>query len=186
MSTEKRRIAAQIAFLAGIFCLIVQSAVAQVTTLELKRLHLLGLKGLEMIQQRSIDQNREYCGLIVRSPEGELEIWRTVAGEQASCTVPEAPLGYEEIASFHTHGPHDRRYDAEVPSTTDLRVDFERGTYGYVGTPAGRVWLVDPFAQWTYQLCAKGCITADPRYNARHTADLQRSYTLEELIARQE
>ncbi|MEL6583240.1 MAG: DUF4329 domain-containing protein [Pseudomonadota bacterium] len=168
---------------AGLLSLSAAAAPAQ--TAELKRQHLLALQTLNALQKRSINENREYCGIIVRDDDGTLRVWRVVPGAEASCAVPRPPEDLNSVAAFHTHGSHSPRYDAEVPSTNDLRVEFRRDTYGYVSTPGGRVWFIDPNFRRATLFCGRGCVVSDPTYNPRHTEPIDTLYTLRTLTARQ-
>lgn len=151
---------------------------------ELKEQHRLALQVLDALQPRSIAENREYCGVIRRAPGGKLFIGAISAGEEATCAYSSDQETSLVVASFHTHGPHSPSYDAEVPSITDLESDFALGSYGYVATPAGRVWLIDPFAQHATLLCGRGCVTADPTYRPADTGRLLSRYTLRSLAKR--
>lgn len=151
---------------------------------KLKEQHRLALQVLDALQPRSIAENREYCGVIHRASGGKLFVGAISSGEEATCACNSNQRTSMVVASFHTHGPHSSSYDAEVPSITDLESDFALGSYGYVATPAGRVWLIDPYQQHATLLCGRGCVTADPSYRPADTRRLLSRYTLRSLAKR--
>ena len=137
---------------------------------------------LNSIQGRSIRESREYCGFIVRRPDGILETSRILPGGEDFCEIMQSSQNV--IASFHTHGSYSPRYDNEVPSLNDALSDIEAGTDGYVSTPGGRVWRIDHETRIIEQLCGLGCVTSDPRNNTRHGAPVPNRFTLGQLRAR--
>jgi hypothetical protein len=62
--------------------------------------------------------------------------------------------------------------------------DFDARIDGYIGTPGGRVWLVDYDAQIARQLCSEMCITSDPQNDPGDAGFVPQSFTLDELRAR--
>ncbi|MEM1130638.1 MAG: DUF4329 domain-containing protein [Pseudomonadota bacterium] len=114
------------------------------------------------IQVASIEQNREYCGLIGFDHGDHLVHTGPFAGQTDSCDPNQGEVDIEVIASYHTHGGFDPGADSEVPSVDDLLGDFEEGIDGYVATPGGRVWLNIRDEQLTFQLCGRNCVVSDP------------------------
>lgn len=151
---------------------------------DVKQLHLLALKTLNQLQKPSIVQNRELCGVFMRGPAGVIQTSHIVTGLEATCAPPRDMLGTTTLATFHTHGPHSDLYDAEVPSLQDFQGDIQAGTYGYISTPGGRVWFIDPHRRVAKLLCGVGCVYADPSYDPKDTRQVSARYTLEKLSNR--
>lgn len=139
---------------------------------------------LVTLQARSFAGQREYCGYIFVDGAGRLQATPPRAGTFASCLMPEPRVGQGIIASYHTHGSYDRRYDNEVPSVVDLQSDFDYGIDGYVSTPGGRIWLVDFQTKSTRQICGLGCVAIDPNFRPQNDGDIRASYTLPALQRR--
>lgn len=137
---------------------------------------------LNGLQPQSIAESREYCGYIYRTEAGELTATAAARGAEDYCDLPEPDDSV--LASYHTHGGFSDAYDNEVPSVDDVRGDFDAGIDGYIGTPGGRVWLVDYEAQIARQLCNVMCITADPDNDPTDAGFVPQTFTLEELEAR--
>jgi hypothetical protein len=142
------------------------------------------LRLLGSLQQRSIAENREYCGFIARDAEGRLVGTEPRRGRIDSCLPLFPSEEFELVASYHTHGAHDPDADSEVPSADDIKADIEDGTDGYVATPGGRVWLVNSDRARASLLCGLGCIRSDPDYDADDVGPIASSYTLRQLEAR--
>ncbi len=137
---------------------------------------------LNSLQPRSIAESREYCGYIYETDTGGLAATAIYRGGEDFCDLPEPDDS--TLASFHTHGGFSDRYDNEVPSVDDMMGDFEAQTDGYVGTPGGRVWLIDYETRSARQLCGEMCITSDPENDPEDAGFVPQSFTLEELQAR--
>lgn len=116
------------------------------------------------LQARSIRENREYCGLLLRSPDGRLISTKAFRGRKAQCTVRRIPNKGVVVASYHTHGSFLEGYDNEVPSLLDLQVEIEWGIDGYVSTPGGRFWHVDGRNGTIRMICGPRCMPSDSRY----------------------
>ena len=116
----------------------------------------------DQIQPKSIEENREYCGLIGFNHSDLLVATGPFPGTTDRCDPGQGDEDIEVIASYHTHGGFDPEADSEVPSVDDLTADFEEGIDGYVATPGGRVWLNLVEEKLTYQLCGRNCVVADP------------------------
>ncbi|SFS12923.1 DUF4329 domain-containing protein [Yoonia litorea] len=137
---------------------------------------------LDGLQPRSIGESREYCGLIIREPDGQLRTSRILPGGEDFCEMPSV-IG-DVVASFHTHGSYSPLYDNEVPSMSDVKGDFEQRIDGYVATPGGRVWHVDYETRSIRLLCGPLCITSDPRNDPADAGFVPDSFTVGELRER--
>jgi hypothetical protein len=137
---------------------------------------------LDDLQPISIAESREYCGYIYETEDGDLAATPIIRGGEDFCDLPEPDDN--TLASFHTHGGFSDRYDNEVPSVDDVKGDFEAQIDGYIGTPAGRVWLVDYEGQIARQLCSTACITSDPNDDPEDAGFIPQSFTLPELRER--
>ncbi len=137
---------------------------------------------LDDLQPVSISESREYCGYIYETDNGGLAATPIIRGGEDFCDLPDPDDS--TLASFHTHGGFSDRYDNEVPSVDDVLGDFEAMIDGYIGTPSGRVWLVDYDAQIARQLCSSTCITSDPNDDPEDAGFIPQSFTLEELRER--
>ncbi len=140
---------------------------------------------LDALQQPSFAGDRELCGIIFETAEGELGVSRPTSGDEASCDISffDEP-GMVPVASFHTHGKYSRQYDGEVPSLVDLESDIANGMDGYIATPGGRFWHIDHEARTARMVCGPGCLTTDPNFTECVGDAIARSYTLETLAAR--
>jgi len=137
---------------------------------------------LNDLQPISIAESREYCGFIYETADGRLAATPIRRGGEDFCDLP--AITDSTLASFHTHGGFSDKYDNEVPSVDDVVGDFDEGIDGYVGTPAGRVWLIDYDEQIARQLCSVSCITADPNDDPEAAGYIPQSFTLPELRER--
>ncbi len=139
---------------------------------------------LNGIQGRSISENREYCGYIFIDQFGRLQTTPPVPGTRTGCNLIEPQIGQGVLASYHTHGSYSPALAGEVPSSIDLRGDFNYGINGYVATPGGRVWLNDVRTRSTRQLCGIGCITSDPRFVPLAEGAIRPSYSEQDIARR--
>lgn len=137
---------------------------------------------LNGLQPVSIAESREYCGYIFETEDGGLAATAPAPGAEDFCDLPEPDN--DVIASYHTHGGFSEDYDNEVPSVDDVQGDFDANIDGYVGTPGGRVWLIDYEAQIVRQLCSELCITSDPENDPQDAGFVPQTFTLDELRAR--
>lgn len=137
---------------------------------------------LDDLQPISIAQSREYCGYIYETTDGGLAATPIIRGGEDFCDLPDPDDN--TLASFHTHGGFSDEYDNEVPSVDDVTSDFEAMIDGYVGTPAGRVWLIDYDNRIARQLCSTACITSDPDDDPEDAGFVPQSFTLPELRER--
>jgi hypothetical protein len=138
---------------------------------------------LNSLQGLSFENNREFCGYIVRTPEGDLAATEPKKGRISSCLAFTPPEDHLIIASFHTHGAFEYDTPAEFPSAQDVEADEEEGVDGYVSTPGGRLWYVDSSELTVSQICSVGCMEQDPNFEAGLNGDIAQSYTLAELRA---
>ncbi len=138
------------------------------------------------LQPRSIKNNREYCGLLLRRADGTLISSKAYRGTKSRCRVRRIPSGAEVVASYHTHGAYLRGFDNEVPSLLDLEVEMDWAIDGYVSTPGGRFWHVDGRRGVVNLICGPGCMPSDPNFqdDAGTYGKIQTRYTLRELIRR--
>lgn len=137
---------------------------------------------LNSIQAQSIAERREFCGYISRTRTGSFTATSPKRGTFASCDLF-AP-GPNVVASYHTHGAFGFEYDNEVPSDVDLLGDIQFNLIGYISTPGGRFWRVDPEARRASQVCGIGCLIRDPQFIPRDEMNVRLSYSVPELQAR--
>lgn len=168
----------------GIILALATVAVAEdMIEYDFKEVEALAIGVLDDLQSQSFEQGREYCGYVLWQ-EGALAISTIVAGAEDSCDLPVLSDKELPIASLHTHGNYDPDYDSELPSLHDVMGDSDEETIGFVGTPGGRVWLIDPALDEIIQICGVNCITRDPNYTAdEHEADIPVAFTRDELAA---
>ena len=138
---------------------------------------------LNNLQVPSFQNNREYCGYIVRTPLGNLAATEPKQGRMSSCLAYAPPDDHLIVASYHTHGAFDYDTPAEFPSVGDVEADEEEGIDGYVSTPGGRLWYVDGSELIVSQICGIGCMHQDPNFEAGLDGIIEQSYTLDELRA---
>jgi hypothetical protein len=139
------------------------------------------------IQNTSFVKNREFCGLIGRNGQGNLVITRPRQGSQDGCRPKSFFIfsDVEVLASYHTHGAYIADETVEVPSTYDLDADADEGIYGFVATPGGRFWIIEPEKDQVRMLCGMGCLPRDPNYDVALSEALQPIYTGRELETRE-
>ncbi len=139
-------------------------------------------KTLNAIQAQSIEENREYCGYIGLSADGNFIATPPKKGRKASCFVKTIPDDITILASYHTHGGYSYDHDSELPSPDDIKADSEEGTDGYISTPGGRVWFTNTETGMATLLCGEACVISDPDYKADPTLPIKSSYQFSELI----
>lgn len=140
---------------------------------------------LDALQAESFASDRELCGIIFETADGELGVSRPTDGDEASCDISyfDEP-GMVPVASFHTHGRHSPQYDGEVPSLIDIESDIASGMDGYVSTPGGRLWHIDHEAAAARMVCGPGCLTQDPNYVPCPFDRIEPSYSVTTLKQR--
>lgn len=141
---------------------------------------------LDPIQRRSFAEEREFCGLILEDDTGRLDVSLVLAGRESECDLPwVSPMGLYPVATFHTHGAFNQRYDSEVPSALDLQTDIREQIDGFIATPGGRLWRNDWQGETTSLVCGEGCLPRDPRYRTEPDDSIAPRYTLHQLKQRQ-
>jgi hypothetical protein len=98
------------------------------------------------INPTSVRENREYGGSIYRNPDGSFSRSAHVRGEFKQVVFnPHAivPNGTLATAYYHTHGRANPNYLDEQFSPQDLQFARFYSIDGYLGTPAGRMFLYD-------------------------------------------
>lgn len=140
---------------------------------------------LRALQAESIRGNREFCGVIGEDASGRLIVSEANRGTRARCRYPNAPVGTNLVATYHTHGAFLKRFDNEVPSVLDVLADMSTGTNGYISTPGGRFWFVNGRTGEVRMLCGPKCLPWDPRYVPDLAGPVAGKYTLDQLRRRQ-
>jgi hypothetical protein len=138
---------------------------------------------LNNLQGMSFTNNREFCGYIVRTPDGMLAALAANKGRISSCRADTPPEDHLIVASYHTHGAFEYDTPAEFPSVGDVEADEAEGIDGYVSTPGGRFWYVDGADLIVSQICGVGCLIQDPNFEAGLDGDIEVSYSVDELRA---
>jgi len=136
---------------------------------------------LAAMQIQSITRNREYCGYFGYDDQNQLISGPIRRGGKAGCRPPWPKNSVRIIASLHTHGAFDANIASELPSLDDVRADAADGYFGFVATPGGRLWLIDPQAYSIRQICGLGCLPQDSRFISGVTGPIQNSYSWTEL-----
>lgn len=137
---------------------------------------------LNALQAPSFTQNREFCGYIIRTADGDLAATPATPGEMGSCLSTEPPQDAIILASYHTHGAFEYDTPSEFPSIDDVEADEAEGIDGYIATPGGRFWYVDSTELVVSQICSIGCLQQDPAFEAGLDGTIQESYTYDELF----
>lgn len=136
------------------------------------------------LQAQSIDEGREYCGLIGVDENGAFVATTARRGGSSSCLPPlSAGADVTVLTSYHTHGAYDPRFLTEIPSFDDIRTDIEDGTDGYVATPGGRLWYVDARAQEVRLICGARCLVSDAAFEEDPDFPVRAVYSMDELRA---
>lgn len=137
---------------------------------------------LSKVQERSIREEREYCGWVLYD-EKRLFPSDVVPGSLDRCKMPEVPRNSRIVASFHTHGNHSPEYYSEIPSQLDVAGEIQARTFGFVSTPGGRVWVIDPFERLISEVCGEGCLPVDPNYDRDDYGYIPSTITTNQLYA---
>lgn len=140
---------------------------------------------LDEMQARSFAEKVELCTIIFEDNRGDLGTTRVRAGDEAACDLRyfDEP-GMAPLASIHTHGAFDAKYDSELPSLLDIEGDIESELDGYVATPGGRLWRVDWKQQRAVLVCREGCLRQDRAYRSCPGDPVATTYTLSQLTVR--
>ena len=96
---------------------------------------------LNDVNPKSVRENREYGGWIVRSNDNTYGYTSPIKGNIDSVSLGNKPGN--AAATYHTHGGPDPRYDNEHFSPQDKRSDNFFRVDGYLGTPAGAFLFYD-------------------------------------------
>lgn len=136
---------------------------------------------MESMNALSVRFDREVCGYILRQPDGSYATTKASWGGHASCASPPVDEGATLVSSWHTHAAWSPDYDGEVPSLLDVEGDMDQGINGWIGTPGGRLWLVDGQTGTSRQFCGLGCLPVDPAFGGDDFGPVQQVYTLEAL-----
>lgn len=172
--------------LIGLLLFAMEPAHAQSRSELSDELDLFAVAHFDKVQPLSIRDKVEYCGLFGIDASGRIAATKALRGERDSCDPGIEPPGFDVLASYHTHGAYSRDADSEVPSVDDLLGDFEEDIDGYIATPSGRVWLNLVEEELSFQLCGKGCVTADPAFRPCPAFLPGEEYTVETLRMREE
>lgn len=136
------------------------------------------------LQGPSINEAREFCGLIGVDAAGQFVATRARRGGASSCLPPQtAGPGITVLASYHTHGAYNPDFLTEIPSFDDIRTDIEDDTDGYIATPGGRLWYVDARAKEARLICGAMCLVSDVRFEEDPAFPVRSRYTLQDLAA---
>lgn len=136
------------------------------------------------IQEKSIADEREYCGYFGLNDAGKLIATKPKRGREDSCLAEPSDDMVEVLASYHTHGAFHYEADAETPSSADLEADIDEQVDGYVATPGGRIWKNDADREKAILLCGRNCTVSDPDYDSQAFPPVNGSYTLDGLYER--
>ena len=150
-----------------------------------EQVHAFARAQLAAIQPRSFADRVELCGMIAQDADGNLSSREVIVGHEATCDISYFTFRNRlPVATYHTHGGFDPRYDSEVPSLIDVQGDMASGMDGYVATPGGRLWHIDPQTGTSRQLCGAGCLPVDPRHTPCPADPVQQSYSVVQLHTR--
>lgn len=138
------------------------------------------METLAEVQELSFDNNREYCGYF-GYVNGEFAASRIKKGRKSSCRTYEPAQDFDAVASFHTHGRYNWRFQSEIPSTDDLITDNDEGVDGLMATPGGRLWFIDGYKMTAKLLCDLECLPQDDRFERDPELDLKEFYFFNEL-----
>lgn len=136
------------------------------------------------IQQRTFDNNREFCGYVGIDENGNFTTTEPTKGDADSCLANDPPEDFEDFASYHTHGAFSIDADSELPSSNDLIIDIEEQVDGYIATPGGRIWFNDSQNKITTMLC-ENCVMHDPNFNGELLDPVKKTYTVKQIQARE-
>ena len=174
-------------FLTGLaVCLFAPATVSADSADPISKAELAGIKlVLADVQRRSIEQNREVCGLFGRNADGKLVSTSGRLGGRDGCRPGYDPRGVDVFATWHTHGAFELDYDSEVPSPADVEAEIKERSIGFVATPGGRLWMIDGERGVANLVCGRSCLPADQNFEAGVFGPIAKRYTLEQLYARE-
>ena len=137
-------------------------------------------------QSVSFFDDIEVCGYFGLDADGAFIATKPVRGDFDSCAAGDVPDDMiHVVASYHTHSSFDTESDSEVPSTDDVITDVEDQIFGYIGTPGGRIWLIDWRSATATQLCGLYCLSSDKDFIEGDAGPIASSYTLDDLHQRE-
>ncbi|MEM7469781.1 MAG: DUF4329 domain-containing protein [Pseudomonadota bacterium] len=140
---------------------------------------------LSSIQNSSFVSNREYCGMIGLTKANELIVSPARRGRTAGCDHRGfADRTITPVASYHTHGGFHAHHDSEVPSVSDIDMDYHNKVFGFVATPGGRMWMVDYRDRSVHQICGLGCLPQDPSFHEHMAGEIPTSMSRREVAQR--
>jgi len=168
----------------AILCLLAMGAWSVPVSAQSAQERALAKATLMALQTDSIRAGREFCGLILKSPNGGLVAGRASKGTWARCTSHWSDGDPEPTAGYHTHGKYLKNYDNEVPSLLDLYSAIEIELSGYVSTPGGRFWYIDHERGEVRLICGPKCLPWDPRHVEDPDDLIADRYTYEALKVR--
>jgi hypothetical protein len=140
---------------------------------------------LEIAQQPSFDVGREHCGLLGQITGARYVATKPKRGWKNSCLPKDFSGNVDVQASYHTHGSYSPHAEAELPSSNDVEADMTEGVFGFIATPGGRMWMVDPNTGIATLLCGLGCLPQDPNFIQDPDLNIKPRYTLRELQIRE-
>ncbi len=139
---------------------------------------------LEIAQKPSFETGREHCGLLGQITGARYVASKPRKGWKNSCRPKEFSGNVIVFASYHTHGSYSPNAEAELPSVGDVEADMAEGVFGFIATPGGRMWMIDPLLGTATMLCGVGCLPQDPNFIEDPDDDIQPRYTLRQLQER--
>ena len=138
------------------------------------------------LQPKSIAANREFCGYFAIDGNDKFVASKAKRGQRDGCFPAEPPAHLNVFASYHTHGAYHPDFDTEVPSEMDMRADTAEDVDGYIATPGGRIWFIDTLNRPVKArlICGAKCTVSDSRFKPGDYPKIRKTYTLKQLIAR--
>lgn len=136
---------------------------------------------LARAQHLSFATNREYCGYLGYTQDGQIGFTEMQRGGHDGCTPWMTDNGLALVASLHTHGAYDPDVPAEFPTSLDIDSDAREGVDGYISTPGGRLWYVDSIARVAIQICGLNCLPQDHSFRAGDDGMIRDFYSQADL-----
>lgn len=140
---------------------------------------------LEIAQNPSFETGAEHCGLLGQIAGARYIATKPRRGFANSCKPKDFSGDVDVIASYHTHGSYNPDAFAEVPSSNDVEADIAEGVFGFVSTPGGRLWMINPLTGTSTMLCDIGCLPQDPDFKEFAGDDIKPRYSLQQLRQRE-
>ncbi|APG61518.1 hypothetical protein LPB140_00180 [Sphingorhabdus lutea] len=110
-----------------------------------KTIRLAAMAALHDINNKSINENREYGGVIYKRLDGTFSYTSPQKGTIDGVTIKQtSPLFTKIVADYHAHGAETPEYDEENFSPTDINNSQNLGTIGYLATPSGSIKEFNP------------------------------------------